>query len=113
MGGGADCNAFTLRLGYEILVHHSSHLLIAKDIADAIKSQVEPHHELTEEAKKSILSEGDGYADDFGKTDRFEQDPAKLKAMIEDKAKEARQRFEHLDLDGNRQEMKKKGWIKR
>jgi len=113
MGGGADCNAFTLRLGYEILVHHSSHLLIAKDIADAIKSQVEPHHELTEEAKKSILSEGDGYADDFGKTDNFEQDPAKLRAIIEDKSKEARQRFEHLDLDGNPQETKKRGWFRR
>jgi hypothetical protein len=59
------------------------------------------------------LSEGDGYADDFGKTDRFEQDPAKLRAIIEDKAKEARQRFEHLDLDGNPQETKKRGWFRR
>jgi hypothetical protein len=113
MGGGIDCNALTLRLGYEILIYHSSHLLIAKDIAAAIKSQVEPEHALSEEAKKSILSEGDGYADDFGKTDRFEQDPAKLRAIIEDKAKEARQRFEHLDLDGNPQETKKRGWFRR
>lgn len=113
MGGGADCNALTLRLSYEILVHHSSHLLIAKDIADAIKSQVEPHHELTEEAKKSFLSEGDGYADDYDKTDRFKQDPTELKAMIKKNTKEARQRFEHLDLDGNLQETKKHIWFKR
>ena len=112
MGGGTDCNALTLRLGYEILVHHSSHLLIAKDIADAIKSQVEPNHELTEEAKKSILSVGDGYADDFGKTEVFEQDPTKLKKMIAKKSKEARDKFEKYDLDGNEQETRKKSWLK-
>jgi voltage-gated potassium channel len=108
MGGGIDCNALTLRLGYEILIYHSSHLLIAKDIADAIKSQVEPEHALSEEAKKSILSVGDGYADEFGKTEVFEQDPTKLKKMIAEKSKEARDKFEKLDLDGNVQETRKK-----
>ena len=33
--------------------------------------------------------------------------------MLEDKAKKARQQFEHLDLDGNPQETKKRGWFRR
>lgn len=108
MGGGRDCNALTIRIGYEILVRHSSHLLIVKDIADAIKNEVEPTREIPEEAKKCFMSEGDGYADDFGQMTVFEQDPDKLKKMIEENKALARRNFEAFDLDGNVEEPKKK-----
>ena len=100
MGGGKDCNALTIRLGYEILMFNSKHLLIVKDLADAIKNQVEPEREIPEDVKKCFLSEGEGYADDFCKRDVFERDPRILKKMIAQKAKEARMRFGPLDLDG-------------
>ena len=51
------------------------------------------------------MNEGDGYADDFLQTAVFENDPDALRDMIERKSKEARARFEHLDLDGNEQVM--------
>ena len=108
MGGGRDCNALTIRIGYEILVRHSSHLLIVKDIADAIKKEVEPTRAIPEEAKKCFMREGDGYADDFGQMTIFEQDPDKLKEMIKDKKALARRNFEAFDLDGNVEEPKKK-----
>jgi voltage-gated potassium channel len=104
MGGGKDCNAVTLRLGYEILVYHSSHLLIVKDLAEAIKMQIEPEHTIRDEAKKSFLKEGDGFADDFCKMDVFDQDPKRLKKMIAQESKNARARFERFDLDGNIEE---------
>ena len=107
MGGGKDCNAVTLRLGYEILIYHSSHLLIVKDLAEAIKKQIEPEHIIREEAKRSFLKAGDGFADDFCKTDIFDQDPSKLKEMIAQESKNARQRFERFDLDGNIEEREK------
>jgi hypothetical protein len=100
MGGGKDCNALTIRLGYEILMFNSKHLMIVKDLADAIKNQVESKHEIPADVKKCFLSEGDGYADDFCKKDVFERDPGKLKKMIAQKTKEARMRFGSLDLDG-------------
>ena len=108
MGGGLDCNSLTIRIGYEILIQHSSHLLIVKDIADAIKNEVEPTHAISEEAKKCFMSEGDGYADDFCKTEVFEQDPDKLKEMIAANTKLARLNFESFDLDGNKEEAKRK-----
>lgn len=107
MGGGKDCNAVTLRLGYEILVYHSSHLLIVKDLAEAIKMQIEPEHTIPDEAKKSFLKEGDGFADDFCKMDVFDQDPKRLKKMIAQESKNARARFERFDLDGNIEEKEK------
>jgi hypothetical protein len=101
MGGGKDCNAVTIRLGYEILIYHSSHLLIVKDLAEAIKKHIEPEHTIPDEAKNSFLKAGDGYADDFGKMDIFDQDPARLKKMIARESKKARENFERFDLDGN------------
>ena len=101
MGGGKDCNAVTIRLGYEILIYHSSHLLIVKDLAEAIKKHIEPEHTIPDEAKNSFLKAGDGYADDFGKMDIFDQDPTRLKKMIARESKSARQTFEEFDLDGN------------
>ena len=100
LGGGISCNALTLRLGYEILVQSSQHLIIAKDIADAIKNIVEPEKELTPSDEKCFMKEGEGFADDFCQSVEFESDPQRLKDMIDCKSKEARERFEHLDLDG-------------
>jgi hypothetical protein len=102
MGGGKECNALTIRLGYEILMFNSKHLLIVKDLADAIKNQVEPNREIPEDVKKCFLSEGDGYADDFCKREVFERDPGKLKKMIAQKANEVRIRYGTMDLDGNK-----------
>ena len=107
MGGGKDCNAVTLRLGYEILVYHSSHLLIVKDLAEAIKKLIEPEHAIPDEARKSFLKAGDGFADEFCKMDIFDQDPTRLKKMIAQESRKARERFEHIDLDGNPKEVKK------
>lgn len=98
MGGGVDCNALTIRLGYEILVYHSTGLLIAKDIADAIKSQTEPEREIPAEAKRCFLEEGDSYADEYCRCDVFEQEPEKLKRLIAQKSKEARKRFGNKEL---------------
>lgn len=108
MGGGKDCNAVTLRLGYEILVYHSSHLLIVKDLAEAIKKHIEPERTIPDEAKNSFLKEGDGFADEFCKMDIFDQDPTRLKKMIARESKNARLRFERFDLDGNLEEKGKR-----
>lgn len=98
MGGGVDCNALTIRLEYEILVYHSTGLLIAKDIADAIKSQTEPEREIPAEAKRCFLEEGDSYAYEYCRCDVFEQEPEKLKRLIAQKSKEARKRFGNKEL---------------
>ena len=104
VGGGIDCNALTIRMGYEITVFNTSHLLILKDMADAIKSHVEPDRQIPEDAKKCFLKTGDGYADGYGETNVFETDPVKLKELLEQWRKEALDKYEHLDLDGNEQE---------
>lgn len=101
MGGGVECNAITLRLGYELLFYYNQHLLVAKDIADAVKGVVEPQREISERAQRCFLAEGDGYADDYCRSVEFESDPEKLEEMIAKQSKIARERFEHLDLDGN------------
>ena len=103
MGGGVDCNAFSLRIAYEILVSCNSHLLIAKDIAETIRKHIEPEHEIPEEAKKCFMKEGEGFADDFGKEEVFMKSPQGLKDMIERMNQEALEKYEHLDLDGNEQ----------
>lgn len=101
LGGGVSCNSLTLRIGYEILLHSSQNLIIAKDIAEALKSIIEPDKEISEQAQRCYLKEGDGFADDHCKTEVFESDPEALRKMIKQKSKEARKRFEHIDLDGN------------
>lgn len=103
MGGGIDCNAFSLRIADEILVYCNTHLLIAKDIADTIRKHIEPEHTIPEDAMKCFMKEGDGFADDFGKEEVFKKSPKELKEMIETENKKALQEFEHLDLDGNEQ----------
>lgn len=103
LGGGVDCNAFSLRIAYEILVYNNAHLLIAKDIADAIKSQIEPEREIPESAKKCFMKVGDGFADDFSKEDVFLKSPQALKRIIDKGNEFARKKFEHLDLDGKEQ----------
>ena len=104
MGGGVDCNAFLLRIADEILVYCNFHLAVMKDIADCIKKHIEPEHEISESAKRCFLKEGDGFADDFGKEEVFMKSPEDLNAMIAKWTKYARDKFEHLDLDGNEQE---------
>ncbi len=108
VGGGKDSNSVTIRIGYEILVYSNIHLLIAKDIADAISNNVEPNRiideKTLEEAKLCYSSKGDGYADKFGKSDIFKTDPHDLKKMIQKYSKVALEKYEHLDLDGNEQE---------
>lgn len=94
MGGGTECNTITLRVAYNILVHHSSHLLIIKDIADTIKAYIEPDKEVPAEALNSYLTEGDGFADAFGETKIFESEPKNLKRMIHSMSKETLKRFE-------------------
>jgi hypothetical protein len=69
MGGGVDCNALTMRVGYEILVYSNRHLLVVKDMANAIKSVIEPEKEIDAKVEKSYLSEGDGYADNYGESE--------------------------------------------
>ena len=103
LGGGLDCNAFNIRIADEILVYCNFHLLIMKDIADSIKGCIEPEHPIDEDAKKCFLNGGDGYADDYGKTDVFETNPTKLKELLDLWKKDVLNRFEHLDLDGNEQ----------
>ena len=107
MGGGVDCNSLTIRIGYEILAYHSSHLLIAKDLADAIKVHIEPQRNIPEEARRCFMEEGDGYADEFCKMEIFDQSPNRLRKMIENGQKYARKKFERFDLDGNIEERKK------
>lgn len=103
MGAGVDCNAFVLRVGYEIVLFHNAHLIIAKEMADAIKSQIEPNREIPESAKKCYLTNGDGFADDFGKEEIFKRSPQALKTMIKEEKQKALEKFEHLDIDGNEQ----------
>ena len=91
--GGVNCNALTLRIGYEILLHSSQHLIIAKEIADALKGIVEPNREIPEDVKKCYLKEGDGFADDFCQSIVFENDPDILQDMIDEKIKVARKKF--------------------
>lgn len=103
MGGGIDSNALTIRFGYEIILTSNSHLLVMKDIADAIKKHIEPNREISEEAKRCFLEEGDGFADKYGEEKVFLRSPQALKDMIRKGNEYAREKFEHLDLDGNEQ----------
>ena len=118
MGGGVDCNAFLLRIADEILVYCNFHLAVMKDIADCIKKHIEPEHEISESAKRCFLKEGDGFADDFGKEEVFMKSPEDLKAMIKKWKKYSRDKFEHLDINGNEQadyaehHQKKRFWQK-
>lgn len=107
MGGGVDSNSLTIRIGYEILAYHSSHLLIAKDLADAIRVHIEPERNIPEEARRCFMEEGEGYADEFCKMEIFDQSPNRLRKMIENGQKYARKKFERFDLDGNVEERKK------
>lgn len=103
VGGGKDCNAFTIRIAYDILVYNTKHLLVAKDMADAIKNAIEPDREIPEkireEARRCYLEPGDGYADKHGSEDVFMRSPEALKKMIEEKSRRARKNFEKYDLD--------------
>ena len=107
VGGGHDCNAVTIRIGYEILVYSNIHLLMAKDLADAIRKHVEPNRivdeKILEEAERCYDKKGDGYADAFGKNEIFISDPNELRELIKKWSQTALEKYEHLDLDGNEQ----------
>ncbi len=70
-------------------------MLIMKDIADAIKKQIEPDREIPVEAKNCYQKEGDGFADNYGEEKIFLRSPQALKTMIQEANKAARARFEH------------------
>lgn len=99
IGGGIDCNTLTLRVGYEILMYHNSHLLIIKEIADAIKAQIEPDSVIPDEAIKCFMKEGDGFADEYGSNNIFEHNPEKLKKMIEEGQKELKHKYGNRYID--------------
>ena len=103
MGGGVDCNAFLLRIADEILVYCNFHLAVMKDIADCIKKHIEPEHEISKSAKRCFLENGDGFADDYGKEEVFMKSPQDLNEMMAKWKKYARDKFEHLDIDGKEQ----------
>ena len=83
-GGGVDSNSLTIRIAYEILVYHSSHLLLMKDIADAIKKQVEPNRDIPKESVQCFKEEGDGFADNYGEEKVFQRSPQVLRKMIQE-----------------------------
>lgn len=61
IGGGKDCNAVTIRMAYDIIVYSSAQNIIAKELADAIKSSIEPDREIMKDALKFCMQEGNGY----------------------------------------------------
>ena len=81
MGGGVSCNALTMRVAYDVLVRDGRYLLIAKDVAEVIKEQIE-HRVISQDVLKSLRKEGDGFADASGETNIFESDPAELKKNL-------------------------------
>lgn len=101
MGGGVDANSLTIRIAYEILVYNNAHLLILKDIADAIKQQVEPSRDIPEEAVQCFKQDGDGFADNYGEEKVFLRSPQALKVMIQEETEKAQKMFANIDLDGN------------
>ena len=98
MGGGEDCNTLTMRMGYEILVYSNSHLLVAKDIAETIKSVIEPEREIPADAIKCFMEEGDSFADNYGECVVFERDTEKLQKMLEQCGKEILRRYKGCEL---------------
>ena len=98
MGGGTDSNSLTIRIAYEILAYHSSHLLIMKDIADAIKKQVEPNRDIPKEAVRCFQEDGDGFADRYGEEKVFLRSPKALKEMITENNDKALKIFGNCDF---------------
>ena len=84
IGGGTDSNSLTIRIAYEILAYHSGHLLIMKDIADAIKKQVEPNRDIPKESIQCFKEDGDGFADKYGEEKVFLRSPQALRELIQD-----------------------------
>ncbi len=98
VGGGIDCNAVTMRVSYDLLLQSNTHLLTAKEIADAIKKQIEPDRPVPEEARQSYLTYGDGFADAFGETKFFETNAEKLKKEILSKERQALEEYGSISL---------------
>ena len=97
-GGGVDSNSLTIRIAYEILVYHSSHLLIMKDIAEAIKKQVEPNRDIPQESVQCFKEEGDGFADNYGEEKIFQRSPQALRRMIQEGNEMALKMFGNSNL---------------
>lgn len=96
VGGGLNCNALTVRIGYELLTNQETHLKIVERLAREIKSQIEPMREIPEGARKFCLSRGEGFLDANGAN--VETVPAKLKAMIKKQEKKIRKKYKDRRL---------------
>ena len=120
LGGGVDCNAATIRIGYEILVYDNAHLLKAKALADAIHNHIEKDRVVDEAieiaAKVCYEKKGPSFADIYGADPVFESDPLKLKKQIDLWSKQALDKYERFNLDGTLQanyKPRKKRWLKK
>ena len=120
LGGGVDCNAVTIRIGYEILVYDNAHLHKVKALADAIHNHIEKDRVVDEAiemaAKVCYEKKGPSFAEVYGADPVFESDPLKLKKQIDLWSKQALDKYEHLDLSGNPQpnfKPRKKRWFKK
>ena len=120
LGGGKDCNAVTIRIGYEILVYDNAHLLKAKDMADAIHNNIEKDRVVDESIEKAAKvcyeTKGPGFADVYGTDAVFESDPIKLQKKIKRWSKNALEKYERFNLDGTLQsnyKPHKKHWKKK
>ena len=120
LGGGVDCNAATIRLGYEILVYDNAHLLKAKALADAIHNHIEKDRVVEEDiemaAKVCYEKKGPSFADVYGADPVFESDPLKLKKQIDLWSKQALDKYERFNLDGTLQanyKPRKKRWLRK
>lgn len=121
VGGGTDCNAFDMHITYDILFYNTTHLMIVKAMADAIRKHVDSWHEIPEGAKKSYTEEGksftdeeDVYKESFGDHKPISQTPEGLKQMLEEGRRYAREKYEPYNLDGKLQDITDaKAWKER
>lgn len=74
---------------------------------------VEPNHAIRPEDRRCFMEEGDGFADEFGREDVFVRDAEKLRKMIMTESRNARLKYEHLDLDGNEEGAPRRGVLRR
>ena len=69
-----------------------------KDIADAIKKQVEPNRDIPKESVQCFKEEGDGFADNYGEEKVFLRSPQALRKMIREANEKALKMFSDCTL---------------